>query len=484
MTSYGHSMASGSVGSGHRRASSTIAIHDRIVLALATASIFLTAVGIQTPLGFVNLQTLVFGWVMVVSLANSRVILLKADSGAALGGALILLGGTVGLLLRLETDQFTEGLPDLLSIVFAVTMIAYVGYLVRRYGSAVVSYILDAFFICAYVTALVAIAQGIGWLLLGPNTFMNFSFLDQLAGRTVWWNGGLAGPFYRVNSFLSEPADLARALVLPAMFSLMSIRSKMVARLPLFQTAILAAFAMTFSVVGFLTVGAALIFKIYLERRIAPRTAVILGVLSLVSLFILFGLGDDYILIKVQSIWNLFDLSWISTKTIINGQVSSLALAGGLSTALENLRHSFLFGGGFGGHYTTFMQTTTFDFTRLNIGDLNAKDGGSLFIRVLSEAGIVGTAGLIVIFFACFGPKFTRFVARDTVVTTMLAAIFGIFFIYLARNGHYAAMNLWLPVAVAAAYMRMVRSQVIRSHKLPPSFRPVRRGIPQLNGTL
>lgn len=485
MTVYSHTMPSGRVGNGHLRALSPIAVHDRIVLALATASIFLTAVGVQTPLGLVNLQILVFGWVLLVSVVNSGVILFKADSGAALGSALILLGGTAGLILRFDSTQLLEGLPDLLSIVFAAAMIVYVGYLVRRYGTVVVSYVLDVFFVCAYVAAIVAIAQGIGWLFLGPGSFMNFSFFDQLAGRTIWWNGGQVGPFYRVNSFLSEPADLARALALPAVFSLMSVKSRLVARLPFCQTAVLSAFAMTFSVVGFVTVGIALIFKIYLERRVAPRTAIILGALSLVSLFILFGLGDDYILVKVQSIGNLFDLSWISTQSISAAQLSSLALAGGVATAVENLQHSILFGGGFGGHYTTFLQTTIFDFSRLNVGDLNAKDAGSLFLRVLSETGVIGILGLCSIFFACFGPKLTRFVARDPVATTMLAAIFGIFFIYLVRNGHYNAMNLWLPIAIAAAYMRMVRSQFNTSHNKPIlRLRLRRRSVPELNGTI
>jgi len=224
-----------------------------------------------------------------------------------------------------------------------------------------------------------------------------------------------------------EPAHFA-TVVLPAFFyyanNLISNRKCK------FETlVILVAILLANSSLGFIGLSFAVVFLI--KKPSLPKAS------AIVILLLVFSLS----LYKFNS---GFKLRFDGTKNaLISGNVedvnlSAFALVSNFFVGIENFKGNVLFGGGLGSHVLAYNRHIAAikgadrfkDFMGLNLIGLNSKDACSLFIRIMSELGVVG---LISVFY--FLIKFD--VARPEGGRTISKGALIYFLLKLMREGHY-----------------------------------------------
>ena len=115
--------------------------------------------------------------------------------------------------------------------------------------------------------------------------------------------------------------------------------------------------------------------------------------------------------------------------------LSSYALCSNALTTFDSFTRNPFLGSGLGSHYVSFKRYIG-DFTHADKSAtmLNAKDADSLFLRLVSETGLIG-AFIVFIFIV----KFYVFKRSDKsgYLWIISNAILAMIFIKLIRNGHY-----------------------------------------------
>lgn len=237
-------------------------------------------------------------------------------------------------------------------------------------------------------------------------------------------------PDPRFSSFLTEPAHYA-IVVLPACYYFLK-RKQYFSFFTIFLSLILTESSIAY-------IGCVLIF--ILPNLSLQKLKYAVGVIPLVLavLYLVYSYNEN---VKMR-----FDDTYKSFKVIQTGKfddrtnISTYALLSNFYIAKENFIEHPL-GSGIGSHYYMYhnsykklMRTPEYLYT-LKLDDINSKDAASLFVRLLSEFGIIGllmTVFIIYLVIKSFQDK--SLIVEQSIGIYILLKLF--------RDGHYFPPELF-----------------------------------------
>lgn len=297
--------------------------------------------------------------------------------------------------------------------------------------------------------------------------YLNISFgvaiigVVEEIGRSVfeihhYFNGDpkfVSVGLYRVYSIMGEPYFLAVALI-PALYFYMNKifggfyfrESKYFFRFLI----ILLCYIFTFSSAGVLGLGFMLIFVLY------NRGLIGLNVKSFVFMSVFIGitqvlnieeLSFKELRIRANDTYRAFSSGGkMSKNEIAKLNSSTFALYSNLIIAQQSFTRNPAIGSGLGSHeitYTKYFEALFGKRFLIMYGEFNAKDGNSLFIRLLSETGLLGIC-LILFFVFRFMLGKNNIVNKETAYWVIInQGIFIVFAIRLMRTGNYIGQGFF-----------------------------------------
>jgi O-antigen ligase len=274
----------------------------------------------------------------------------------------------------------------------------------------------------AFIIAFIGLFQELSFV-LNFKIGYDFSFLPS-------WNIAPSQTgFLRVNSILPEPAAFCY-VIMPAFFaSLVSIIKKKYALLEKWKSLIIIiAFLLTFSTVGYIGIIFSLFLLIYNLGK--AKYLFLFGLVSFIFVFFLWFNVDDFRL----RIGDSFEVM-TGEKELEESNLSTFALFSNTLVTYRTFLDSPIFGHGLGSRplsYDKYIKELV-DVNKISRFQ-NREEGNSLFLRLLSEVGLLG---VLLLFY--FISKFYLFKRKD--VTNYLwiinNSILILFLIRLIRCGHY-----------------------------------------------
>lgn len=281
----------------------------------------------------------------------------------------------------------------------------------------------------SFIIAIIGIIQEIGFL-------MGLRYLYDLSIYGIQsFNLTLSGPFLRINSVASEPAHLAFLLLPGCYFALLRLfKEKDIYNIINIRQSIIILIAMilTFSPVGYAGILLLLLF--------IAKGKGIKRFIQMLLLSISFGVVSFYLSLNInEKIIQIFTVE----EQLTTSNLSTFALYSNALVAWESFRNSFFLGTGINTHVINYGKYIDLFFLRKNIVmELNTNDAGSLFLRVISEFGLVGiflAIWLLVHF------KIRHNTNKLIYVNNMaLVGILG----YSIRAGNYLDTFFWLMVTI------------------------------------
>lgn len=237
-------------------------------------------------------------------------------------------------------------------------------------------------------------------------------------------------PDPRFSSFLTEPAHYA-LLVLPACYYFFK-RKQYTSFFTIFLSLILTESSIAY-------IGCALIF--ILPNINLKRIKYAVGVIPFV-IAVFYWVYSNNEKVKMR-----FDDTYNSLKVLDTGKfdettnISTYALLSNFYIAKENFIEHPL-GSGIGSHYYMYhdrykklMRTPNYLY-RLELDDINSKDAASLFVRLLSEFGIIGLlVTIFVIYLITKSFKDKSLIVEQSIGIYILLKLF--------RDGHYFPPELF-----------------------------------------
>ena len=249
----------------------------------------------------------------------------------------------------------------------------------------------------------------------------------------------------RVNSLLREPAHFG-AVLIPAFFvSVLSLYKRKYGFINKKQCVlIILSTILTFSgttYIGIL-VSLVLIFVKKINSKITLRGLAIAMALCFLAYAYLPGIK-----LRVDDSVRVFGS--FQKEEILHSNLSTFALASNAFITIQSLKNNFLIGSGLGSHELSynkyFPNITTVDVRSIGLLQINAKDASSLFLRVLSETGIVG---LIIIIIFLYKSYINRRKYDFNSMVIINHSILILFILRLLRNGHYFSDGLFFFVCL------------------------------------
>ena len=194
--------------------------------------------------------------------------------------------------------------------------------------------------------------------------------------------GGLIG--IRVNSILSEPAQLAIVLSPAVYISIHNLLHKDNFILNKYQSIIIITISiLTTSSVGYIGI----LISLLLNTNSFRLRYIFIGIgISISSFFLAYNYVPDF-KSRMDSAIGL----WIYQEfNIKNTNNSSFVVYNNVHIAKENLKHHPIFGTGIGSHEDAFKKHTLTETVIKYDFAFNQKDGNSLLVRLTTETGIIG----------------------------------------------------------------------------------------------
>lgn len=276
----------------------------------------------------------------------------------------------------------------------------------------------------AYWTAIIAIVQYVSFK-IGFRPGYDYSWLLNKGGSVV------LGSAIRVNSIYLEPSQLGIMLGPAAFVAVINLFRERKYHYKLHQSlVVLAALYLSRSSTGYLGLFLALVIiginYGYLSYIVL---SLVVGFFAAWGLYNMVGEFRD----RVDSSIGL----WVEGNlSMENVNTSSFVLYNNSHIAWENLKEHPFFGTGLGSHpvaYERFSYTKTGDLW-LRGFEFNTSDANSLFLRVMSEAGIAGVLFLLFLISRSFVGQ--RGDGED-VYWIISGAMLVIILLYMFRQGNY-----------------------------------------------
>lgn len=245
---------------------------------------------------------------------------------------------------------------------------------------------------------------------------------------------------YRYHSIFMEPAHFC-AVAVPVFFFLFFKRkiNNENSFLKIFNIYFLfVCILLSQSSVGFIGILLGFLFSINYKRKSS-----VLVIISIPAAFFLMMLNNNFSMRVMDTIYG------ISNMDVDNVNISSFALISNIFVIKNVLGTNFLFGTGLGNHilaYNDFISFLPSVEKYDNFVGLNARDANSLFLRMLSEIGVLGVLFIIYLFISIKPYRFVRFNlnVNDIALNKALVKISLIYiFLKLFREGHWFSPEMY-----------------------------------------
>lgn len=235
---------------------------------------------------------------------------------------------------------------------------------------------------------------------------------------------------YMFRSVLLEPAHYA-TIVLPALF--LTLKNKSFPKY--YSIIILVSILLSGSSLGLMGLGLILIF--YVKRITFMK-------LSISMIFVILLGSFTYNFYEPFKIRIDDTIQVLETGNLQYANLSTYALLSNLFVAIESFKIHPLIGSGIGSHIISRdIYLNSLDgiesFVTMEMEHLNAQDAGSLFIRLLSETGIVGLIVVAYFIVKNYVPSSTNSNYENIVCKAILLY----FFAKLFREGHYFSPEMY-----------------------------------------
>lgn len=313
----------------------------------------------------------------------------------------------------------------LLKQVLGIFGTAFFFYLLIRINEYDIEKLFKIYLKLAFLVALIGIIQEVSYFFKFQPGY-DYQYLFPKWGYTK-----LRQHHYilRVTSILSEPANFCSVMI-PAFFVSWASFLKTGFR---FQKrwksmVIIISFFLSFSLSGY--IGAFFVCLLLAYNCCKFRYVIVAGIGACLIVWFLYSNLED------------FRMRIANTIAVVKGErelekvdESSYALLSNAMVAYFSFTENPLFGSGLGSHQVSF---------RRNIGKrvpysltghvLNEKDAASLFLRLLSETGILG---IMIFFLFIFSFFISKHADKTNYLWVISNAILSLFFLRLFRTGHY-----------------------------------------------
>lgn len=260
--------------------------------------------------------------------------------------------------------------------------------------------------------------------------YCKFSYYICLIGVILFIVNFAAGKHdFRLKSIMLEPAHFC-GVVLPSFYYYLKNFSGQKFR---FFT-VFAALILSFSSVGYLGIMVCLIllkrkFNI-IKLSFFTGFAVLLGFVAYIVL--------PFVKLRVDDTFNA-----LTTFQVENVNLSSYALISNLYVSINVFKHSPIWGNGLGSHevsHSKYIGSLPGSDTFNDFITLNAADGNSLFIRALSDFGLIGIFAILYFIYKNYASGNSRYI--------LSRAILVYFFYKLLREGHYFSPEMYFFVFI------------------------------------
>lgn len=325
--------------------------------------------------------------------------------------------------------------------IIGITYSAVAYYNLMLYVKLDIERLFKAYLKAAFIVALIGVIEEFG----------------RMAGFHHYFNGDpkrMSIGMYRVYSIMGEPYFLAVTLI-PALyyylnrfFGVKSFRDRSV----LVPFGIIGAcYIFTFSSAGVMGLILMVVLLLWNHGYFSfrnPKTILLLIAVLIVTQVLNFKeLSLKEMQVRFNDSYKAFSrVGTLDKKEIAKLNSSTFALYSNYLIALQSFNRNPLTGSGLGTHehtYVTYFEAFFGKKFLIMYGMFNAKDGNSLFIRLMSETGLMGLF-MVFLYIFKFRLKKKHAISPQTYYYFILnQAVFIVFIIRLIRTGNYIGQGFF-----------------------------------------
>ncbi len=261
--------------------------------------------------------------------------------------------------------------------------------------------------------------------------------------------------FYRIYTIMGEPYFVAVVLIPALHFFFNSTFKNGITNNKLYAliiiSIVLMAYVFTFSSAGAIGLFLFVIFYFYNKNFFSFKSwKLMLLPFILLTLYFSFGkIKDEWkeFNIKTTQTITAFTKSSLSDKEKKELNSSSFALYSNFLVASSSFKSFPLTGTGLGTHENSYKKRFTMFFSEdfmVRFGLFNVKDANSLFLRLMSETGLLGLSMFFIFLFKYFLRKNGLRHPETKSLTLMNQGIFIWFLVRLVRTGNYFGNGFFL----------------------------------------
>ncbi len=279
----------------------------------------------------------------------------------------------------------------------------------------------------------------------------------------------VTGGFYRVYSIMGEPYFLAVALI-PAVYyylnKLIGVKPFRDRKVIVRASTITACYIFTFSSAGYMGLALMIVLIAYNHKLLTP-TSWKSFVFAIALLIVVPNLNLKQFSIKEVQVRILDSfMAFASNSTMDKASIAKLnsstfALYSNYLIAQKSFKNNPILGSGLGSHELTYDEYFESLFGKkflIMYGMFNAKDGNSLFIRMMSETGILGLVLFFIFIFKFFLGRRYLYGPESMYLTIINQGILVVFVIRLVRTGNYIGQGFFLFFFIYYITNRMLKS--------------------------
>ena len=325
-----------------------------------------------------------------------------------------------------------NSVSGLLKQLVGISSSALFFYILIRINNYDVKRLFNIYLNIAFIIALIGIIQEASFLLKFRPGYDYSSFIPTWK---IAYSKGDYG-FLAINSILTEPSHFCNVMM-PAFFtSLVSFFKNSFKFQSLWKRLIIiVAFLFSFSTMGY--IGLLLAIAIFIFSRPSIKKIIIGLVLVTLTFTLLY-----------RNVYN-FRYRVQDSVRVLKGEIeiekaspSVFAIVSNSLIAYESFKRNPLFGSGLGSHETTYRAHIDRLLNRKKfISSYNPREAASLFLRLLSETGLLGLAIMFVFIFRFYIRRKDTYMSQLWIINN---AILLMFMIKLIRMGHYFVDGFFL----------------------------------------